>query len=154
MADSNIQNAFINGIDEIYTKVFTDGINDGVYYYPYVDNPNKGIYQEDRFKEYGEPLLLVARVIVTPEVKEQDVKEPIAKAVITVTFKSLRDNGLDTSIQNLKELKKGYLRYKDTYYEIKKIKPQSFIADTYLTYAFECEEDLEVTREGLNMEGD
>lgn len=145
MADTNIQEAFIEGVNEIYSTLFTDGINDGVYFYPIYEPPKKNVYGEVKYKQYLPPVLLVAKVVLLPQQGEEDIKALKEKATMTIPFKSLRDNNIDVSNKNLFELRKGLLKYKDTFYEIDNIKPSVFVADTFITYIFECTEDLNTT---------
>ena len=153
MADTitEIQNDFIDGVYEVYSEMFNDGINTGVYFYPYEDNPDKGIYKEDTNKTFKSPILLVARIVLAVDSDGETVEEIKNTASVTIPFKSLRDNSLDTSTAGLKELNKGYLRFNDTFYEVLTIKPQSFVANVFLTYLFECAEDVEMNRNGIEV---
>ena len=143
MADLEIQKDFIEGVNEIYETLFSDGKVDGVYFYPY-KNTKLGIYQEDRDKTYKEPILLSAKVQLTPTNSKEDIEVIKGLAKITIPFKALTDNNLDVSTEGLIELRKGYLKYKNTFYEIINIKPQTFVEDVFLTYLFECVEDVEI----------
>lgn len=145
MADENIKKEFIDGINEVFSIMFTDGTNDGIYLYPLHEPTELNVYKEVKYKKYSPPVLLVAKVQLTPTQGEEDVKTIEETATFTVPFKSLRDNGIDTSNKNLNVLRKGVVKYKDTFYEIDNIKPNTFVEDTFMTYIFECTEKLEMT---------
>lgn len=145
MADMSIQKEFIDGINEVYSTMFTDGVSDGVYFYPLYEPPSKGVYGEVKYKQYLEPKLLVAKVSLTPQQGEEDIKTIEEYAVFTVPYKSLRDSGVDVSNKNLPELRKGLIKYKDTFYSVDNVKPNTFVADVFLTYVFECTEELDTT---------
>lgn len=145
MADVSIQKDFIDGINEVYSIMFTDGVNDGVYFYPLYEPEKKSVYGEVKYKQYLSPVLLVAKASLTPEQGEEDIKTIKERAVFTIPYKALRDNEIDVSNKNLVNLRKGLIKYKDTFYDIDNIKPSTFVADTFLTYIFECTEELTLT---------
>src|SRR5574344_580720 len=145
MADESIRQEFIDGVHEVYSTMFTDGTNDGVYFYPLYEPEKKSVYREVKYKQYLSPVLLVAKVQLTPTQGEEDVKTIKEVATFTVTFKSLDDNGIDVSNKNLPVLRKGLIKYKDTYYDIDNILPKTFVENTFMTYVFECTEDINTT---------
>lgn len=146
MADENIKRDFIEGICEVYSIMFTDGKNDGIYFYPLYEPKVQSVYKELKYRQYLSPLLLVAKVKLTPEQGDEVVKTVKEKAVFTVPYKSLVENLIDVSNKNLPNLRKGLIKYKDTFYDIDNVKPATFVEDTFLTYIFECTEDV-VTKE-------
>src|SRR5574344_1187174 len=97
MADESIRQEFIDGVHEVYSTMFTDGVNDGVYFYPLYEPTTKSVYREVKYKQYLEPVLLVSKIQLTPIQGEEDVKTIKESAVFTITFKSLNDNGIDVS---------------------------------------------------------
>lgn len=143
MANKEIQNAFVDGIHEVFTTLFNEGTTDGVYFYPF--NPNcktDNVYKERIGKKYLNPILLVAKVEITG-VDPQDATRVLThRGKFRVTYKSLRDNSIDVSLTNLKELEKGLMKYKDMVFEILKIEPQTYVEDVFLTYEFHCKEKL------------
>ena len=142
MADESMKKDFIDGVNEVYATMFTDGVNDGVYLYQFVAPLKKSVYKEQKGKQYSKPVLLVAKVQLTPQVGEQNVHTIKEKATITIPFKSLRDNDISVDNDNLVELRKGVLKYKDTFYAIDNITPKVFVADTFMAYQFDCTEEL------------
>lgn len=144
MADENIKKEFLDGINEVYSVMFTDGINDGVYLYLMYEPEEKSIYNEVKYKTYLSPVLLVAKVQITPTQEDEDVKGIKGVAVFTVPVKSLIENSIDITYSNLANIRKGVIRYKETFYAIDSIEPKTFIEDTFMTYAFKCTEDTHI----------
>ena len=142
MADENIKRDFIEGINEVYATMFTDGVNDGVYFYPLYEPETLSVYREVKYKQYHIPVLLIAKVQVKPTQGEEDIKSTKGDAVFTIPVKSLMDNDIEVSYNNLANLRKGLMQYKETFYEIDTIEPKVFVADTFMTYQFNCTEDL------------
>lgn len=144
MADTSIQRDFIDGVQEVFTTLFNEGISDGVEFYPF-HNEESDIYGEVPYKEYLPPVYLVAKVELFPKEGNTDVEAQKEDATFTITYKSLAEvRGIDVSNKNLAELRKGYIKYKDTFYEINDIKPRAYVEDVFLLYEFHCVEDLEV----------
>lgn len=142
LTTDEIRQQFVDGINEVYSTMFTDGVNSGVYFYPLHEPAKKSVYKEVKFKQYLSPVLLVAKVQISPQIEEEDVKAQKGKAVISVTVKSLMDNNIDVSYSNLLNIKKGVFKYKDTFYGIDTVEPKVFVRDTFMVYEFNCTEDL------------
>ena len=142
MADKSIQKDFIEGVYEVFSIMFNDGKSDGIFFYPLHTSPKLNVYREEKFKKYTRPSLLVAKVSLTPTQGEEARETIKGVAKFTVPYKSLVNNNIDVSYQNLVELRKGIIQYKDTLYEIDNINPSTFVEDTFLTYVFECTERI------------
>ena len=145
MANKEIQSAFVEGIHEVFTTLFNDGVSDGVYFYPF--NPNcksDNVYKERIGKEYLDPVLLVAKVNLEVEDPQEEFKVVTHRGRFRVTYKSLMENKIDTSLTNLKELEKGQMKYKGMMFSIEKIVPMTYVEDVFLTYEFYCKEKLGV----------
>lgn len=136
-----IQNLFIEGVNEVFYTLFNDGENEGVYFFPQVEQ-EKNVYQEEKGKVYGNPALLVSRVQLNPVQGEENIQTIRCDALFTVPYMSLRDRGIDVSENNLVNLRKGLMKYKDTYYTIENIKPHAFVEQTFLLYDFICKEQI------------
>lgn len=145
MADKDIQTAFIDGIHEVFSTMFTDGVNDGIYLYLMSDKTKTSVYGETKYKIYKQPVLLVSKVQLSPTQQNEDTRGIIESATFTVPRKSLTDNEIDISNQNLPTLRKAVIKYKDTFYTIDNVSPNGFVEDVFLTYVFSCTEDLETT---------
>ena len=143
MANKEIQDAFVDGIHEVFTILFNEGVADGVYFYAL--NPNcktDNVYKERLGKQYLEPKLLVAKATITTLDPTDTFRVVTHRGTFRVSYKSLRDNNVDVSLKNLKELEKGLMKYKDTVFEIEKIVPTTYVEDVFLTYEFHCKEML------------
>lgn len=145
MADERIKKAFYDGVHTVFSTMFNDGVNDGVYFYPLYEPSDKGVYKEVKYKKYLPPVLLVAKVQLVPTQGNEDVKTIKEVATFTITYKSLHEKGINVSNKNFPELRKGLIKYKDTFYNIDNIKPSIYVEDTFMAYVFECTEDLHLT---------
>lgn len=151
MADENMKREFIDGINEVFATMFTDGVNDGVYFYP-LDMPETfSIYGEAKFKQYHVPVLLVAKVKLDTVHGDTEVETSKGRALFSIPVKSLTENGIDVSYKNLLNLKRGVMRYKDTFYEIDTIEPTTFVADTFMVYQFSCTENLSLNEDNIEL---
>lgn len=140
--DKEIQDAFVDGLNEVYSIMFTDGVNDGVNLYLLDPSTDGGFYKESKVKRYKKPVLLVAKAQTNMKPKGDEVVEAEIKNLpkFTVTYKSLRDRGVPCQTESDWDcLKRGYLEFHGDFYEIKSVKPQTFVEDVFLTLAFECE---------------
>lgn len=146
MPNLDIQKDFIEGTQEIFTTLFNfgkenkDGSIDGVSLYLLSDNVDTNVYGETKNKTYQKPKHLVVQVILVPTIGEQDVEYINEKATFVITYKSLLDNKIDVSNKGLEVLRKGLIKYKDTFYLIDNILPKAYVEDVFLFYHFVCTE--------------
>lgn len=159
--NKEIQDAFVDGINEVYSIMFTDGVNDGVKLYLLDSSTSGGFYKESKVKRYKPPVLLVAKAQTNMKARGDDVIESEFKDLpkFTVTYKSLRDRGVSCQTERDWDiLKRGYIEFHNAFYEIKNVKPSTFVEDVFLTLVFECEYRPDVTgvlvEERLNEGGD
>jgi hypothetical protein len=146
--DKEIQDAFVDGLNEVYSVMFTDGVNDGVNLYLLDPTTNSGFYKESKVKRYKKPVLLVGKAQSNMKVKGEEVVESEVKDLpkFTVTYKSLRDKGV--ACQTEKDwdiLRRGFIEFHGAFYEIKTVKPMTFVEDVFLTILFECEYRGDIT---------
>ena len=132
----SIQTAFKDGLETIYGTLFTDSL-----YLYLLDNvetiPN--IYEEAPEKVYTEPIKLVGGVRLSVNISDNPATLVMKDAVIKIPTKQLIENNIPfTSEDDLKELRKGRFIYKEVEYLIDCIRPQTFVADMWQVYAFEC----------------
>lgn len=132
----SIEQEFKDGFLEIYQEFYTDTIE----YYRLKD-ADGGIYGERREQDrtYDEPVFLVGKVeTVVPSGKDRDDRGRTANLFlnISVPTKSLEVNGL-TEDFNLRELRKGKMRYKDRDYRITNIDLDIFLGNDNMMYIFE-----------------
>ena len=140
-----IRNAFIDGMDEVFTTLFNDGENDGVYFYPIdLDQTQVSVYGESKYgKVYSKPSLLVCKAEINPTQGQQSVESVKNLAVFTVPIKSLMDRNLGVTHDDLERMRRGIMYFHDTCYYIDNISPTAYVEDTFLFYKFECTEILD-----------
>lgn len=94
--DKEIQDAFVDGLNEVYSIMFTDGVSDGVNLYLLSPDTDGGFYGESKVKRYKKPVLLVAKTQSNMKAKGDEVVESEFKDLpkFTVPYKSLRDKGV------------------------------------------------------------
>lgn len=141
MADESIRKDFVDGVQEIFTTLFNDGVNDGINLYLMSDKTKTNVYGENKFKIYKQPKLLVAKANLTPTQGEQDVESIKDSAVFVVPVKSLQENELGVTNADLDIMRKGVIEFHGVYYKIENILPKAYIEDVYLMYHFVCTED-------------
>lgn len=145
MADESIRKDFIDGVQEIFTTLFNDGVEDGIDLYLLSTQTKKNVYGENKVKIYQKPIKLTSQVRINPVQGEQDVETVKGDAQFVVPLKDLQDKGLDVSTKGLEVLRKGVIEYQGTYYTIDNIKPKAFIENVFLMYTFLCTEDLQIS---------
>ena len=146
--DKEIQEAFVDGMNEVYSVMFTDGVNDGVKLYLLDPSTDGGFYKESKVKKYKKPVLLVAKAQTNMKVKGDEVIESDVKNLpkFTVPYKSMRDNNIPCQTESDWDiLKRGFIEFHEAFYEIKSAKPQTFVEDLFLTILFECEYRKDIT---------
>ena len=146
--DKEIQEAFVDGMNEVYSVMFTDGVNDGVKLYLLDPSTEGGFYKESKVKKYKKPVLLVAKAQTNMKVKGDEVIESDIKNLpkFTVPYKSMRDNNIPCQAEKDWDiLKRGFIEFHEAFYEIKSAKPQTFVEDLFLTILFECEYRKDIT---------
>lgn len=141
MADESIRKDFVDGVQEIFTTLFNDGVNDGINLYLMSDKTKTNVYGENKFKMYKQPKLLVAKANLTPTQGEQDVEGIKDSAVFVVPVKSLQENELGVTNVDLDIMRKGVIEFHGVYYKVENILPKAYIEDVYLMYHFVCTED-------------
>lgn len=139
--DKEIQDAFVDGLNEVYSIMFTDGVNDGVNLYLLDPDTEGGFYKESKVKKYKKPVLLVAKAQSNMKVRGEEVVETEVNNLpkFTVPYKSMRDKGV--ACQTEKDwdiLRRGYIEFHGAFYEITSVKPMTFVEDVFLTVLFEC----------------
>ena len=145
MADLSIRKDFVDGVNEIFTTLFNDGVNDGIKLYLMSDKTKTNVYKESKYKKYKKPKLLVAKAYLEPFQGEEDVKAIKDAATFTVPLKSFQNNDLSVSGADLDEMRKGVIEFHGVFYTIDNIIPKAYVEDVFLMYNFVCTEDKNVT---------
>ena len=145
MADLSIRKDFVDGVQEIFTTLFNDGVSDGINLYLMSDKTKTNVYGESKYKIYQAPKMLVTQARLTPTQGEQDVEGIKDKAVFVVPLKSLQERGLGVTNADLDIMRKGVIEFHGVYYTIDNILPKAYIEDVFLMYHFVCTEDKHTT---------
>lgn len=145
MADLSIRKDFVDGVQEIFTTLFNDGVSDGLNLYLLNENTKVNIYGENKYRVYQQPKMLVTQAKLTPTQGEEDVKGIKDQAVFVVPLKSLQDRGLGVTNKDLETMRKGVIEFHGVYYTIDNILPKAYIEDVFLFYHFVCTEDKQIT---------
>ena len=140
MADLSIRQDFIEGVQEVFTTLFNEGVTDGVEYFALdLENSEQNVYNESKYgKRYHNPKMLVCKAEITPTQGVQTVESVKDKATFTVTLKSLQDQNLGVTTEDLALMRRGIMRFHDTLYYIDNIHPRAYVEDVFLLYGFEC----------------
>ena len=160
MAAESIRKDFVDAVQEIFTTLFNDGVNDGLNLYLLSDKTKTNVYGENKYKIYKQPKMLVTQARLTPTQGEQDVEVIKDKATFVVPLKSLQDNELGVTNSDLDIMRKGVIEFHGVYYTIENILPKAYIEDVFLMYHFVCTEDKYTTSilveesEGDSVDGD
>lgn len=139
MADLSIQNAFLDGIEEIYSTLFTDSV-----YFSYLDEDmtETNVYGESREKRYLTPIKLVGRVNTSFEKGNEYVEGINIDCVITIPTKQLITYNIPCETEeDFEVLRKGMFTYGSIQYLVTKVSPRTLIADKWHLYDFHCSVD-------------
>ena len=139
MANLEIQNAFLDGIEEIYSIMFTDRL-----FLSLMDEENTvtNVYDETPEKIYHEPIQLIGRIRTSVEQGENPVESLQVDAVITLPTKQLISNEIaHETWEDLETLRKGKFKYEDIEYLVNEVRPNTLVADKWQMYNFYCSKD-------------
>ena len=131
-----ISEEFLDGIYEIYSIMMTDQI-----FLKLLDEDNTvtNIYEETKKKNYLEPIQLVGKFSLSKSQGEEDVEGVQDYIIATIPTKSLLDNNIDISPENISTLEKGAIHYDGVDYDIKQVRPTTNIDNVFQFYVFYCE---------------
>lgn len=152
MADLSIRQDFVEGVQEIFTTLFNDGVEDGLDLYLLSTQTKKNVYRENKVKLYQKPIKLVTQAHINPVHGEQDTEAVKADAQFVVPFKDLQDKEVDVSTKGLEVLRQGVIEFHGTFYAIDRIIPKAYVQDVFLMYTFVCTEDLQMKEIALEAE--
>lgn len=146
MADLDIQNAFLDGIEEVFSIMFTDR---ALLCLMDEEATQTNVYDETPEKFYQDPIALVAKITTTFEQGELPIEEVQIDALFTVPTKQLITNLIPHETEeDLETLKKGKFVYDGTEYLIAKVKPKTLVADKWQMYDFSCYVDKKTSLKG------
>lgn len=147
MADLEIQNAFLDGIEEIFSIMFTDRL---MFSLLNEKATRTNIYEETSSKVYLDPIQLVGRIQTTFTQGEDPVESVQTDAVITIPTKQLITHGIPHQTEaNLETLKKAKFAYDGFEYLVEKVVPKTLVADKWQMYEFRCRVDKKSSLGGI-----
>ena len=144
MADLSIRKDFVDGVQEIFTTLFNDGVSDGIKLYLLNENTKTNVYGENKYKMYKQPIGLPAKATLTPTQGVEDIKGIKDQATFVVPLKALQNNDLGVTNADLDKMRKGVIEFHGVFYTIDNILPKAYIEDVFLMYQFVCTEDKNV----------
>ena len=139
MADLSIQNAFLDGLEEVYSIMFTNRIK-----FSLLDEKatSVNVYEETLSKKYLDPIPLIGRVQTTFTQGTEPIESVQIDATISIPTKQLISNGLPhTTESDLETLRKGKFEYDGFEYLVEKVVPKTLVADKWQVYDFICKVD-------------
>lgn len=134
--DTSITQAFLEGMQEVFSTMFTDQI-----FLKLMDleNTEVNIYGESADKVYREPVQLVGKIVLSNSQEDTPESEIRTSATIRIPTKEFIDKEISFySQEDLETLKKGLIVYREEEYEIQDVVPCTNITDTYMFYDFTC----------------
>lgn len=146
MADLEIQNAFLDGIEEIFSIMFTDRLQLSLLN---EEDTSVNVYEESSEKVYYDPIQLIGR-IQTNFVKGEHPNEGVlSDAIITIPTKQLISKGVPhQTLNDFETLKKGKFSYDGFEYLIDLVEPSTLVADKWQMYKFTCRDKAKTSLGG------
>ena len=136
---SEIQNAFLDGLEEAYTIMFTDKINLSLLD---EESTRTNVYDETTEKVYKPPIPVVGRITTTSTQGEDPIEGVRLDAVITIPTKQLITKQIPHQTdKDLEILKKAKFSYGGFEYLVEKVTPRTLVADMWHMYDFNCRVD-------------
>ena len=136
---SEIQNAFLDGLEEIFRTMFTDKINLSLLD---EESTKTNVYDETPKKVYKAPIPLVGRITTTSTQGEDPIEGVQLDASITIPTKQLITNFIPHQTdKDLETLKKAKFSYGGFEYLVEKVTPKTLVADKWQMYDFKCRVD-------------
>lgn len=142
MANQRIREQFLNGVNTVFHTLFNYGIEgeDGVSLFR-LFKEELNVYGEQKFRKYKVPVTLISKVSETPNDGHEDIEAQKRVAVFSIPYKSLLDNGISMTKDEISDLRSAMFMFKDVYYSVKKIQGKAFVEDTYMIWEFTCVEE-------------
>ena len=146
VADLEIQNAFLDGIEEIFSIMFTDRLQLSLLN---EDDTLTNIYEETVDKVYYEPIQLIGRIKTTFTQGEDPVESVQNEAVITIPTKQfITKNIPHQTREDLETLRKAKFSYDGFEYLVDDVTPKTLVADKWQMYEFKCHVDKKSSLRG------
>lgn len=153
-ANNSIQKAFLDGINEVFSIMFTQHC---LMYFLNDESTEVNIYGETDEKVYGEPYELTAKVSYDQPKGESPEQTVERKAIITIPTKQLIQNNISfLNEADWERFRQAKLVYEGTEYLVDIVKPKTLVADIWQFFDFYCTEDkkssLDVPEEEVEPE--
>lgn len=134
---SEIQNAFLDGMEEVFHILFTDSI---VFQFLDEEATVTNIYDETSEKVYSSTeYSLIGKAVLTSEHGEEPVSTILVNCTITIPTKQLIKNQIPRATEeDLHKLEQGIFTYKGMRYIIDSVNPKTLVADEWQFYEFKC----------------
>ena len=147
MADLEIQNAFLDGIEELFSIMFTDRLQLSLLD---EESTEVNVYGEDAIdKVYLEPIQLIGRIKTTFTQGEVPIEGVQIDAVVTIPTKQLITKNIPHQTdEDLEILKKAKFSYDGFEYLVEKVTPKTLVADKWQMYDFACRVDKKTSLGG------
>lgn len=150
-ANLEIQNAFLEGIEEAFSIMFTEETELRFL----SDETEVNIYDEATEKKYGEPIKLVAKVKTDFVQGDLPIQGVQIDAIFSVPTKQLISNNVDrVTLSDLETLRKCKFSYAGLDYLVKKVQPRTLIADEWHIYDFYCAIESQSSLKGSDDSGE
>jgi hypothetical protein len=133
----NIQDAFLEGINEVFSIMFTENCE----MYVLSDDYETNIYGETKKKKYEGPIPVVAKIVLSAidDEASSTFKDIVRTATITLPTKQLIDNGIGYETrEELKKLEQMKFVYRGLEFLVTKVNPKTLVADIWQMYEFRC----------------
>lgn len=152
--NESIRKDFIEGVQEIFTTLFNDGVTEGMNFYYLSDQTTTDVYGENKYKVYKQPILLVCQAHLTPTKGNEDVEEVKDSAEFIVPLKDMQDKEIPitTGTQHLETMRRGIIEFHGVIYQIDNIVPKAYVEDVNLMYRFLCTEIKGMTLDDILIE--
>lgn len=135
MADLSIQQAFVDGINEVFEIMFTDRCLMSVL----DESQTLNIYNEAKDRNYKEPFEIVAKIVMTASESEDSFQATTLSAVVTVPVKQLILHDIPfKEPQDIKNLEKVRFHYDGRVLEVDSVTPKTLVADMWQMFEFKC----------------
>ena len=136
MANLEIQRAFLDGVEEVFSIMFTDKLELSLLN---EEDTNTNVYKESGNKLYYDPVVLIGKIVLNPSQSDIPVEVTHVDSVITIPTKQLITNNIPhIGEEDLKMLERATFKYEGITYTVSTVRPQTLVAGMWQLYSFYC----------------
>lgn len=136
IADLSIQKAFVEGINEVFSIMFTEKVK---IYLLDTEKTKENIYGEAKEKTYKKGIEIVCKIIYNVSESNKELSKNIIKANITVPIKQLLENKiLFNSVDDIRYLECAVFEHNGNIFEVDEVTPKTLIAEMWQMIDFNC----------------